>query len=407
MMLVVGVDMIVLDPTCSCVLVARVQQNGNAGEHQDAGRAMRDRRPIAENRHRQDGPRERRRREVRGLTRRPRETQGVHVEEHAQPVAEGSKQHRPADRGDRGVESSRDPGDREQACPRSQGLEPHDRDGSRSDSLCVRLLSIAQQAHAPASASAPRHCPAPGPDPPARVPAPRKIRMEPSRAWRSRCSRKTTTARSAVRGPSRLSSRDPVMPETRSSPRSIRTGPRIPPVATTARSVGRSETRRRASRPASAPRNGRPRIVRAMPAPVYSSPARRIGPAPGRRALASGALAPNRSAAESPKNAPRRASVGGTSYPAWGIRLIACPIPSVHRDHGPKDIKSLARRLRDCARQGHAVLFPDADGPPIELAGGGCGCAPLPRCSSWPPSRSSPRCSCFARMAIGTRRWSR
>ncbi len=181
----------------------------------------------------------------------------------------------------------------------------------------MRLLSIAQARHAAATSKLPvPMLPAPASSEASAPPA--TISAMPNAMRRSKFSRNTNQAISAVNTPSRLSSRDAVEAGVAARPSINRTGPATPPESTAPASQGRSAAASRAE-----PAAGRNAIHAAKPRPLpaYNSPASRNAGISPARSLAAGVLAPNSRAAAS---ALAMARFGGMPRTAAPPKTAAC-----------------------------------------------------------------------------------
>jgi len=150
--------------------------------HENAGRDQRARDRLAPENDRKDGAHERRRREVGAGTRAPEIAQGEHEEHETEAIPKEAEDER----------------------RRSAAIWI----GSLAETFCVRLLSMAQQAHAAAIASGPRRPPHSSRSSHVSSAPPATIATIPSATRQSTFSRKANQASDAVKTPSRLRSRD-------------------------------------------------------------------------------------------------------------------------------------------------------------------------------------------------------
>ena len=172
--------------------------------------------------------------------------------------------------------------------------------GSAAETTRVRLLSIAQARHAPATSSAGAPTARPPPSCKTSVAAPAAMASIPTAIRTGTCSRNTTAASRAVKRPSRLSSSADSAAPPRASADISKTGPITPPVTMAPTSHGTSRRPNDASgdrRPASLckTRNS----PSPAPEPRYRSPASSQGSTRPTSSLAEGALRPKRAAAAS------------------------------------------------------------------------------------------------------------
>lgn len=119
--------------------------------------------------------------------------------------------------------------------------------GSEAETLCVRLLSMPQHTHAPAIKSAPSGNDSFPPVHDNKMP-PATIATMPSAMRRSKFSRNTNHAKSAVATPSRLSSSEATEAGVVVSPHIKSSGPHTPPKNTAPPSQGQSARVKGASR---------------------------------------------------------------------------------------------------------------------------------------------------------------
>ena len=171
--------------------------------------------------------------------------------------------------------------------------------GSPADTFRVKLLSMPQARQAPAMANVPQA------GSPVGLPAhdsttpPAVMQAMPTAMRRSKFSRKTNQASSAVNTPSRFNSSEASAAGVVASPTIRSIGPNTPPKAIEPANHGAS-TRFNGASVASIPRTRQRTISHAdnpTPEPRYSSPANRMGPTPVSNNLANGVLAPKRIAA--------------------------------------------------------------------------------------------------------------
>ena len=138
--------------------------------------------------------------------------------------------------------------------------------GSPAETFCVRLLSIPQQRHAPETASGPANPPHDKRPSHERTMPPATIASIPSAIRRSKFSRKTNHAMSAVNTPSRLSRREAPDAGVRVRPIMSINGASTPPKLIAPRSHGTSRRASALSRTAAVER--RPRTqTRTNPVP--------------------------------------------------------------------------------------------------------------------------------------------
>ena len=168
--------------------------------------------------------------------------------------------------------------------------------GSAAETRWVRLLSIAQQAHAPAIVSEPTLSPKRPCDCHDVITPPARIAPSPNPTRRLKPSWNTSHANAAVSTTSRLRSNEAVAAGVARRPITSSNGPSPPPKKIAPPSHGMSLRVRRASRP-----SGQTKFasVNAIPLPRYRSPASTAGDVPCVSLLANGVAAPKRAAAAS------------------------------------------------------------------------------------------------------------
>ncbi len=200
--------------------------------------------------------------------------------------------------------------------------------GSLADTLRVRLLSIPQQRHAPATSNEPIGNLMPWPSPHERTMPPAIINAMPRKMRRSKFSLNTNHASNAVNTPSRFSSKALLDAGVRFRPSIRKTGPAMPPAIAAPASHGMSFPLSPASFVSiEASLRQSIHIDNPMPEPRYSNPASMTGVISPSNSLAKGVLAPNKTAADIAKVIPLFIS-SYSAHKCQGMRK-ALPIQSL------------------------------------------------------------------------------